>query len=157
MVDGTISIIALLPHGLGISKKGEIANEITPSIITSNPKVFLNFFMVIPVKSKDNGTEKKKITEATVCGLPIVSGKIPIAHKAQVHRIRNDAPKRPTFVVNIPLLIKPTVNIIPKIPAKISPMLNIMEATPLAAHIGFSPTIPPKSLNQFSVQLNHGE
>jgi len=90
MVDGTISIIALLPHGLGISKKGEIASEITPSIITSNPKVFLNFFMVIPVKSRDNGTEEKKITEATVCGLPIASGKIPIAHK--VHRIGNEAP-----------------------------------------------------------------
>ena len=44
MVDGTISIIALLPHGLGISKKGEIASEITPSIITSDPKVFFKFF-----------------------------------------------------------------------------------------------------------------
>jgi len=57
-------MIALLPHGRGINKKGNEQIEIAPSRVTNPPNVFPDDFLnEVPITSKDNATKKKNTRE----------------------------------------------------------------------------------------------
>lgn len=155
-IDGNISAIALPPHGRDMYKRGDKQSDIAPSRVTYDPKFFSDVFLIVlPIGSKDKGINKKKIKETTECGVPVDSGNIPMAQRANMSRRRSSVPMPPKGVSNIRIFLTAVANIIPKIPANNSPTLKITEAVPRADHIGLSPGVPPRSLNQFSVQLNH--
>ncbi len=64
---GNSSMIALLPHGREINKKGNEQSEIAPSRVTNPPNVFPDDFLTaVPITSKENATKKKKIRETKV-------------------------------------------------------------------------------------------
>jgi len=155
---GNISATALLPQGLGIRKRGTETSAMTSSMIVNHPKAFSDDpINAGPIKRREKETMKKDAIEKYVCRTPVVSGNMPIPIRAHAPRKRNTVPTRPNCVSNISLFLRPITKHIPRIPATMSPKLNKIETMPREAHIDFSPGIPPKSLSQLSVQLNHGE
>ena len=64
---GTSSIIALFPHGRGITKKANEQNEIILRIIINSPNFFIDDFLItLPIISEDNAIKKKKMIDTMV-------------------------------------------------------------------------------------------
>lgn len=112
--------------------------------------------MAMPIKISENGVEKKKITETIPCGA-VDSGNIPMHVKAHPTSRLKNVPQFPGLVRSTAIFRRPMANVIPRSPAMINPTFNIMDAEPWTEYIGLSPSCPPRSLIQFSVQLNQGD